>query len=284
MQKKEPAQTNAPALNSQDDYSIERLHITFTHWLDLSGGRKNELQKTWPEFYNWLQKIPPSSEKEKAKLIKLALFGDKRSPKDSLRHNDNVLEITGIEGDYDAEEMQPEIAIELLEGFNLKAIIATSFSSAEDKPRFRILAPLKNTVSPEKRLRYIEIINGMLGGVLASESATLSQSYFIGGAVGRPYKVLHTFDDPEEGHTLDELDQFDDLDELRKPFNVKSKQANSGIYSPSKEYSDWVNDLCSGESVHPSMVRIVSHYIAKGWEDKDIKVLFIGLAWPPFQM
>ena len=47
-------------------------------------------------------------------LLKLASFGDERTPKRSLRHNSNILSINGIEGDYDGEVYSPEWAEERL--------------------------------------------------------------------------------------------------------------------------------------------------------------------------
>src|SRR5271154_5426430 len=42
--------------------------------------------------------------------LKLATFGDSRSDKGSLRHDANVIWITGIEGDYDGEVLSFENA------------------------------------------------------------------------------------------------------------------------------------------------------------------------------
>src|SRR5689334_19307336 len=51
------------------------------------------------------QRISKVSQSEKARLpwLKCARFGDRRSDRDSLRHDGNVDAITGIEGDYDAK-------------------------------------------------------------------------------------------------------------------------------------------------------------------------------------
>src|SRR5437762_687919 len=38
-------------------------------------------------------------------LIKLATFGDQRSDRGSLRHDANVVAVTGVEGDYDGEKI-----------------------------------------------------------------------------------------------------------------------------------------------------------------------------------
>jgi hypothetical protein len=73
--------------------------------------------------------------------LKLATFGEKRSDKGSLRHNANVLSISGIEGDYDGEVMSFEEAAKILEAERLSALLYTSPSHTEDKPRWRVLCP-----------------------------------------------------------------------------------------------------------------------------------------------
>jgi putative DNA primase/helicase len=278
---------NAPTVSSQstqdnqhDNYNTTGQKMTYTLWLNKSGTKKADKCQSWAEFCQWLQDLPAAIVKDDCKLIKLARFGDLRTDKHCLRHNANVLEVTGIEGDYDNEEMTPEQAVELLEAHHLKAAIAPTFTATSESPRWRVLTPLGTPASPAERLRYIEVLNGMLGGVLASESATLSQSYFIGVPAGAPYTVIHTFDDPDEGHTLDELDLMDDLDQLRqKCGKQREKDSNGdGCNFDLGDYDDWVKLLCSGDEVHPNVIKIAGHYVAKSWNDKDIRTLFIGLA------
>jgi len=258
-------------------------NLTYTVWLNNSGTKKSQKTQAWPEFCQWLQDLPAAKVKDDCKLIKLATFGDERTGKACLRHNANVLAVTGIEGDYDSEIMTPEQAIEMLEGYNLKAVIAPTFSATPDNPRWRVLTPLSEQITPDERLRYIEVLNGMLGGDLASESATLSQSFYIGVPAGAPYTVLHTFDDSEEGYTLDELDKMESIDQHRRPLQTKRQKQNGdsgnvAVMFDDTDFEDWVSDVCSGEEVHPAVVRIAGHCVAKGWDDQEIKTLFIGLA------
>tara|TARA_R110002074_G_scaffold401198_1_gene598526 strand:+ start:4207 stop:6576 length:2370 start_codon:yes stop_codon:yes gene_type:complete len=255
----------------------------YTLWLNNSGTQKADKCQTWPEFCQWLQDLPPAKVKDDCKLIKLATFGDVRTDKHCLRHNANVVEITGIEGDYDSEEMTPEHAVELLEQHQLKAAIAPTFSARSDAPRWRVLTPLSAAITPEERLRYIEALNGMLGGVLASESATLSQSYYVGVPEGANYNVLHTFDDPEEGYTLDELDKLDGIDQHRHPLTTKKQKENgeAGSFSDAfddSDINDWMAAICSGDEVHPNVVRAAGRLVAKGWNDDDIRLFFAPYA------
>ncbi|WP_417500575.1 DNA primase family protein [Marinobacter sp.] len=255
----------------------------YTLWLNNSGTQKADKCQTWPEFCQWLQDLPPAKVKDDCKLIKLATFGDVRTDKHCLRHNANVVEITGIEGDYDSEEMTPEHAVELLEQHQLKAAIAPTFSARSDAPRWRVLTPLSAAITPEERLRYIEALNGMLGGVLASESATLSQSYYVGVPEGANYNVLHTFDDPEEGYTLDKLDKLNGIDQHRHPLTTKKQKENgeAGSFSDAfddSDINDWMAAICSGDEVHPNVVRAAGRLVAKGWNDDDIRLFFAPYA------
>lgn len=267
------------ALKHDDSTGGSALHWTL--WRDVSGTKKADRLDAWPAFCGWLESLPPAAKKDQCQLIKLARFGDTRSNKGALRHDANVIEVTGIEGDYDSEAVTPARAIELLEAHQLRAAIAPTFSSTPEGPRWRVLTPLANPIPPADRLRYVEILNGMLGGILATESGTLSQSYYVGVPEGAGAVMLHTFDDPVEGHTLDELEVFEDLDSLRVPVNGSGKAKKPGTEIEAADvtgFDDWVNELCTGDSVHPSAVRIAASLVAKGWRDDDIRLLFTGLA------
>jgi putative DNA primase/helicase len=255
--------------------------LKYTLWTSNKGTRCKQPVATWPRFCEQLQAIPPAQVKDDCKLIKLATFGDHRTDKGSLRHDANVLTVTGIEGDYDSEEMTPEKAVELLESCNLRAAIAPTFSSTPDAPRWRVLTPLAEPIKPSERLRYIEILNGMLGGVLAAESATLSQSYYVGVPAGADYNVLLTFGDPEQGCTLDELDIMHDLDQYRTPLRAKKGsdgKDGKGNNLDDTTFDDWVQQLVEADPIHQALTRIAGHCVAKGFDDQHIRMLFVGLA------
>src|SRR5437879_2258048 len=64
--------------------------------------------------------------KDTLRLLKLARFGDKRTSAGSLRHNDNVVALSGIEADYDGEEHGFDDAVDILEKVGIESIIYTS--------------------------------------------------------------------------------------------------------------------------------------------------------------
>lgn len=115
-------------------------------------------------------------------LIKLATFGNKRTGKGSLRHDGNVLAVHGAEGDYDGESMSIDVAARKLVGIN--CLLYTSPSHTPSKPRWRVIAPFSAPLTVKARDEMLRRVDARLGGVLAKESYTLSQAYFIGSVKG----------------------------------------------------------------------------------------------------
>ena len=186
--------------------------VTWTRFTDSGAANKREVAHEWRELVEHLRDAGPYAAKSLCPWIKLARFGSLRSRKNSLRTNANVLEITGVEGDYDGEKVQPEQALAMLERAGLRAIVYTSPSHKPEAPRWRVLAPLSQSMPPADRTRMLARVNGALGGILTGESFTLSQSYYYGRLMGQAeYKVLPTFDDPYEGACVDELDKLDEV-------------------------------------------------------------------------
>lgn len=180
--------------------------IPLTWWTDNKGRESLRIERPWGGVVELLEQAPHQGVKDESPLLKLATFGSRRTGKGALRHDGNVLEVTGIEGEHDNGEMSPEAARGLLEDYNLRGVVVTTWSHTPEHPRWRTFLPLSRAVKPEKRAHLVAALNGILQGALAPESFALSQSYYVGPKPGAEYLVLPTFDDPEEGVCLDELD------------------------------------------------------------------------------
>jgi len=186
--------------------------ITWTRFIDRAASSARQVHHDWPELVEHLRHAGPFAAKSVCPWIKLATFGAHRTVKGALRSDGNLIEITGVEGDYDGELVQPEAAVELLERAGVKALVYTSPSHTPGAPRWRVLAPLSAPHAPADRTRLLARINGALGGLLTAESFTLSQSYYYGRVEGQAdYRVLVTWDDPEDGAFVDELHQLDQI-------------------------------------------------------------------------
>jgi hypothetical protein len=122
--------------------------------------------------------------KNKLPLLKLARFGAKREPgSGSLRTDENVLSVSGVEGDYDGGEMPAADASARLDRINIAHLIYTTGNHTLLKPRWRVLAPFSQELPPGERDRMVDRLNGALGGVLSPESWTLSQAFYFGRIV-----------------------------------------------------------------------------------------------------
>ena len=122
--------------------------------------------------------------------LKLAVFGNKRSEKNCLRTNANVVQITGIETEHDAGEIAFDTAIAVMREVRVRSLLYTSPSyMPATKERWRILVPLSQNYSPETRENFVARINGIFGGKIAPESFALSQAYLFGHVNNPDHRV-----------------------------------------------------------------------------------------------
>src|SRR5262249_43156466 len=132
--------------------------------------------------------ISKTTARNKAALpfLKFGLFGNKRSDKNCLRHNDNLELITGVELDYDAAQMSFDDAVAIAEQARLQALQYTSERYTDQTPRWRILLPTSKPLKPEQRTKLVARVNGLYNGVFSPESFTLSQAFYFGHVNNNP--------------------------------------------------------------------------------------------------
>jgi hypothetical protein len=172
-----------------EDLGEAKVHVTF--FSDFAAKSYTTDSLTLSELQ---ERIENASAREKSKLpwLKLAVFGNKCSEKRSLRHDANVVQITGIELDYDIEQVSFDDAVKAVEATGIHALLYTSASHTPEKPRWRILAPTSKPCAPELRYNLAARLNGVLKAKLnveviaKSESFALSQSYFYGWVCDSP--------------------------------------------------------------------------------------------------
>lgn len=165
----------------------------------------------WPVIIEALRNEPEHATKHECRLFNMANFSDKKTRLGSLRSNDNIINITGLVGDHDDGSMSIDQAVDALERCHVKGCVYPSASHTVDHPRWRVVVPLQSAVSVAEHSYFMNRLNGALGGVLASESWTASQSFFFGPIEGKQYDVRITFDDPEDGGFIDDLHELDSL-------------------------------------------------------------------------
>ena len=185
--------------------------VFWTIFDDIQSKRAHEGQGRWADVVALVTNAAVYPSKAACPLFKGAKFGLKKTPTGALRNDDNLIAVSIIEGDYDVGKLSVQEAIERLEQFKVRALVVTTASHTPDKPRWRVLAPLSQSVPPSDRYRLVARLNGALGGVLASESFTASQAYFYGRVHEVPFELALTFGDPNEGHCIDDLVELDQI-------------------------------------------------------------------------
>jgi len=146
----------------------------------------------------YLADPPRRPTKEACPLITLARFGDVRSDKGYLRHDANVVALSGIVADYDGEIVSVDETLRMLAKAGIEAYIYTTGRHAAGRPRYRIVVLFAHTYEDtpdalrQLHAQMMARLNGALGGILAQESFTLSQSYYFGRIDGVPFEFGST--------------------------------------------------------------------------------------------
>ena len=173
-----------PQTVPQSAQPVQRIPVTL--FQDRYARTCEQRELTLLEIIAMLRDPPTANQKDHLPLLKLATFGNLPSAKGSLRHDLNVLSVTGCEIDYDAEKVSIEAAFQLLAGAGITCVLYTSWQHTPAAPRWRVLAPFSRplTGSTEElragRARAVARINGALGGIVAPESFRLSQAFYYG--------------------------------------------------------------------------------------------------------
>src|SRR5271157_3236261 len=104
------------------------IPITLTRFLSPAADRKQEDKITLRDLAHNIVKMRRAT-KAKLHWLKLGSFGDVPNPETdsgSLRYDNNLQSVSGVEGDYDAGKMTPEEAAAKLQQADVAALIYTS--------------------------------------------------------------------------------------------------------------------------------------------------------------
>ncbi len=210
---------------------------------------------------------------EKARLpwLKLARFGSARSRQGSLRHDKNMLSISGVEADYDGERVCFDAAIDTAEKQGLACIIYTSPSNRPEKPRWRVLSPTSCELLPRDRTKLVARLNGLYGGIFARESFTLSQSYYFGADASnseRTHRVAVV-----DGEVIDQIDKLD-LIAIGKP-SIDAGDGAESSYEAHKD-AELIRRIVTGEGYHVEMCALAARYIGRGMQPDMAREILRG--------
>jgi hypothetical protein len=180
-QARPPSSDAAPPAPSDfdDEDEATACEVVVTFFTDHTAATKREERLSLTTLAERIH-ITAAPAKEKLPWLKLARFGDTRTEKGSLRHNANLVAISGIEADYDRGEMSLADAKDIIARAGIMAIIYPSPSYTPAEPKWRVLCPFSREYPPEARDRFMARLNGLFGGIFDRASWTLSQSYYFG--------------------------------------------------------------------------------------------------------
>ena len=108
---------------SNSDIDTRKVTVTFIK--DETGQEMRRVDMTLPQLAEHIR-FQTAASKMALPWLKLAIFGNKRSENNSLRTNENVLQITGIEVEHDAGEIAFGTALATILNAGLRCIIYTS--------------------------------------------------------------------------------------------------------------------------------------------------------------
>jgi hypothetical protein len=204
------------AVNPDRNYRV-------TFFKNLAATEKAEHELTYAQLVTELRR-PSAPSKDMLPLFRLGQFGNRTNENGCLRYDANVTAFTGAMGDYDSEKVPIAVAYEKLTEHGVKAILYTTASHTDTTPRWRVIAPYAEPIivdpaDPEaaarKHLAYTDMLNGIVGGVLAVESWNLSQAFYYG------YVETEDGDEPDDYNFFvvdgQEIDTIEGLPSQEKP-------------------------------------------------------------------
>ncbi len=211
------------------------MRVTFFN--DKTARTKSEVDVSFDEFSAQIINAPPVPHKDNLPWVKLGAYGDHvaNTATGCLRTNDNFIGATGVEFDYDLEEMTLDEGAEPFKRLGIKCLFYTTASHTPEKPRWRGLFPFSREMAPHERERYLARINGVLGGIASDESFNLSQAFYAGRVAGVVFDY-RLFD----GVTVD---QVNGLPEIGRP---GGNATGASGYNREAAYED----IASGEELH----------------------------------
>lgn len=126
-----------------------------------------------------------ASEKAGLPLISFMRFEGHR------RGNANARRFSAICCDYDGGVVSIDDAATMVRRASVSALIHSTPSSTAAAPRWRAILPVSRELSAKRYRAMVERANYVFGGILAPESFTPSQAYFVGHiGEGRPWVHL----------------------------------------------------------------------------------------------
>lgn len=246
--------------------------ITLTLFRDAAASSKVERVFRLPVLADIIR-ARTAPQKSMLPWLKAAQFGEQRTAKGSLRHDANLLAISGIEADYDGERMPFDAACELLERQGIASVVYTSPSHTEDAPRWRVLCPLSEEMPPARRDHQLGRLNGLFRGIFSTESWTLSQAYYFGSINQNPSHRVELI----EGLPIDAHDDLDEIWRGKPGASKNTDGANQLGTHEDREDAELVRCIATGDHWHVELCALAARYIGRDIPATTVEGLLRGM-------
>ena len=154
------------------------LTLTRVRLKETSVNEKDQFELRWEDLLDFYNSLPPVTERNDSLLIKNGIY-------DSIRDGDHLKRLDFLAADYDEEKVPMEEAARRLREAGIAALVHPTWKWEEDKPRYRIFAPLDAPISGTKEQmeacykNRMDQLDKALGGILAKESWITAQNWFM---------------------------------------------------------------------------------------------------------
>ncbi len=256
--------------------------MRYTVFEDVKATSMTQHDGSWAEFQDLITGAPRGP-KSQARLVKMAEFDGKQNAKNCYRTDESMVSICGIECDYDGGHVTPYEAAYLLRQAGIQAAVITTHGHTPQAPRWRVYAPTSVTLPPEARLELVERMNTVLGGILAGESFTASQAFYIGGPADESIEwiFLHSV---ATGY----IDQMVDIPRTPKTATIHQLHPTSDFdHEPGVAFAeptrtltdaDLISKICSGDDIHGNMLILFGRMVHRGDSPAMMHIAAIGMA------
>lgn len=231
---------------------------SYTTFPNVQGKTATPKIDSWSEFVGRLKSPKEYRDKQAMPLLSMCKYGKKRSAKGSLRHAGNIKAVHGIELDYDGGTVSAKTAKKRLVKAGIKAVIYTTPSHTPDSPRWRALLPLSKAVSVEQRGELVGRANRALGGILARESFTPSQSFYFGKVRGSTYEFYET-----RGECIDKS-------KLEPLYSGGNGAAGPAMFDDAPD-DVFIEAYEKGEGRYNATLALTSRWISKGRDPEKVR-------------
>ncbi len=211
---------------------------------------------------------PQADNKSSLPLFKAARFSGGLTAKGSSRADRFVKSRSGIEIDYDGGKTTLEDAYECIQKAGLVAILYTTPSWTQAKPKWRAFFPFtqeqRGTVEFLKSwsIACVDYVEDLLPDAVANESRTLSQAFYYGSVTTNPAQFLVS-----TGNHLDELVS------PPKPKDTPTEDTSHNFMSATRQQELYEIIHTGADGIHEALRDLAMMFVNRGQDGPSVRAL-----------